>query len=117
MGLFNIKDYLLNTVLDYVKAKADELVEKTVTKTTDIIGILIAVIFVSFSLGLFFLFTGIGVAFFISELTGKTYVGFLIMGGFYLLSGCLFWLLRRRLISNPLKRIIMKNSKRTTTSV
>ena len=112
MGLFNIKDYLLNTVLDYVKAKADELLEKTVTKATDLIGILVAIIFVLFTLGLFFLFTGIGIAFFISELTGKTYAGFLIMGCFYLLSGCLFWLLRRRLVSNPLKRIIMKNIKR-----
>jgi len=108
MGSFNIKSFLANSALDFIKTKADELIVKTVTKTANILGSVAAVFFVSFTFGLFTIFLGIGIAFFISELTGKTYIGFLVMALIYLLSGWLFWALRKPLISNPLRKALMR---------
>ena len=112
MDWFNsIKDQLVTTLLDSIKDKANEFVEKTVTKTTDIIGVCIALCFIFFAFGLFILFAGIGLALLISEWTGKIYAGFLILGIIYLICGWLFWVLRKKLIGNPLKKVIMKSVK------
>jgi hypothetical protein len=108
MGSFNIKSFLVSSALDFIKVKADELIDKTVVKTANVVGSIAAIFFMSFTFALFAIFLGIGIAFFISELTGKTYIGFLVMAVIYLLLGWLFWALRKQLVSNPLRKALMR---------
>jgi len=108
MGSFNIKSFLLSGALDFLKIKADDFIQKTVSKTSNVIGSIAAFLVVSFTFGLFTIFVGVAIALFISEITGKLYLGFLVMAVIYLLAGGLFWALRKQLISNPLRKVIMR---------
>jgi hypothetical protein len=89
-----VKEYF-NTRLDSVKLDA---AEKTSKVTADLIaGVMAAVIFL-----LFFLFINFTLAYALAEWIGKTWAGFLIVSGFYLLAGIFIWVVRQKLIGLPL---------------
>ena len=54
------------------------------------------------------LFINIGVSFWLGDIFGKIYYGFLIIGIFYLLTGLLLYLLRNKWIKKPTSNLIVK---------
>lgn len=57
-----------------------------------------------------FMILNIGIAFWLGELLGRMYLGFFAVSGFYVLAGCLLFIVRFRLIVKPLRNIIVSQA-------
>jgi hypothetical protein len=85
---------LFEKAVDYGKTSLELLKLKTLDKTSEVVAALIPLLFVIIFVTLFLLFISLGLAFFIGDVLGKTWYGFLIVGSFYGLSAIIihFWL-------------------------
>ncbi|WP_170830141.1 phage holin family protein [Williamwhitmania taraxaci] len=100
------KQYL-NTNIELLKFEA--------TERTSVIGSgLISRLLVGMVSLLFVLFISIAAGFYLSELLGDSYSGFLIVAGFYFLLGLILIIGRKKLIETPLRdkfiRSILSNN-------
>jgi hypothetical protein len=86
----------------YQLAKLKSLQAATVVVTT-----LIARISVIIVITLFVLVFNVGVALFLGELLGKSYYGFFIVAGFYLLAGVVLHLFLYKWIRKPISDLII----------
>jgi len=86
---------------DYFETRIQLFKLKSVDKSSDAVSSfasgLAVILFISVSV----IILSIGLALWIGELTGKSYYGFFIVGGFYLVSGFLVYLFRKQLLKNP----------------
>ncbi len=98
-----VKEYI-NTTLELTKLK-------TIDKASGIISALVVQIGIVFLLSFFFLFINIGLAYWIGELSGKIYIGFFIVSGFYLLLSLFGILLFKSLKRNLADTIIEQSLK------
>jgi hypothetical protein len=99
---------LADTVKDYVNTRIESVKLNTAEKTSAIIANLVAgLIVVSFFM-LFFLFGSIALSFGLGEWIGKTWAGFLIVGGIYLLIGIVVWTARVKIIQLPVMNALIK---------
>ncbi len=57
-----------------------------------------------------FLMLNIGLALFVGELVGKTYYGFFLIAGFYVLVGIVLYLFRKQWIKHPVSNFIISQS-------
>ena len=107
------------TAIDHIEtlvAKARELVEtkaaiwklKATGKMADTGSSLITLMAIACCTTIALLIISIGAAFWIGTALGNTANGFLIVGGFYLLTGLLIWVFRRQLIKQPLSHLIIR---------
>jgi hypothetical protein len=100
---------LTSHVEDYIKTK-EELAKLIAAEKS---GMVAGELFSSFVLLLVFstafLFLSFSGAYFIAEITGKTYLGFVSMTGFYLLLGVLFYTNRQSWLKNPVMNSVIKN--------
>lgn len=96
----NIEEYIEDKV-DLIKLKASEKAGSVASGI--IVGLVVA------RLVLFILiFLSFSAAFAISQATGKYYLGFLIVAGFYVLVAVVVILLREKLITMPLINSFLK---------
>ena len=91
----------------YMKTSVELLKLKALDKSTDVISDLTSRLAVVVFIALFFLILSIGVALWIGEELGKSYYGFLIVAGFYGLTGLLLHVFRNTWIKEPLKNSII----------
>lgn len=95
-------------ITSYVNARIDLLKLETadkvahfwvnvVTKSVMLYFVLLALIFLSFSM-----------AFFLGEILGSTSLGFLLTGLFYVLLTAVFYALRRAIVEKPVIRAVMR---------
>ncbi|OFY24929.1 MAG: hypothetical protein A2W98_03890 [Bacteroidetes bacterium GWF2_33_38] len=79
----NILEQLIERATEYGKTSYDLFKLRTLEKVTDIFSTIIPnlVLFILFSM--FMLFINLGLAFWIGDLLGKIYFGFLAVAGFY----------------------------------
>jgi hypothetical protein len=97
----HLRDYY-ETITELNKLKA---VEKASVAFSNIAGIVAGILMIFAAL----VFASLTAALIISENTGHLYIGFLYVMGFYLLLGILVFAFRSRLISNPLRDMIIKS--------
>ena len=95
----NVRDYV-NTRIDTVKLTAAEKSSKLLSNL--IAGAIVAVVFL-----LFFLFVNFSIAYALAEWVGKTWAGFLIVAGFYLLAAIIVWAGREKIIRVPIMNSIL----------
>lgn len=69
---------------------------------------LISSLIIGFACILFILFISIGVSYYICDCIGNSYVGFIIVGGFYLLAGLILFRYRVRFVENRLRDVIVR---------
>lgn len=98
---------LTDNVLRYVNVRIDTLKVQTAEKTAALVanvaaGAIALVIFV-----FFLFFSGIAAALLLGELTGKIWLGFLIVSLLYLLAGAIVWKARRKLIALPVLNALL----------
>jgi fatty acid desaturase len=99
---------LADTVKDYVNTRIESVKLNVAEKSSAVIANLVAgLIVVSFFM-LFFLFGSIALAFGLGEWIGKTWAGFLIVSGFYLLIGIVVWTARVKIIQLPVMNALIK---------
>lgn len=103
---------LLEKATEYGKTSFELVKLKALDKTTDVISSLVShsVALVFFSI--FFIFLNLGLSFWLGEILGKTWLGFLFVAGFYFISGLLihFFLHKRfkKLVSDYIIKKILK---------
>lgn len=109
----------MQTAIDHIEtlvSKAGELAEtkaaiwklKATGKMADTGSSLITVIAIVCCTVIALLIISIGAAFWIGTAFDNTGTGFLIVGGFYLLTGFFIWIFRRQLIKQPLSNLIIR---------
>ena len=111
MENINLKDFLIHTVTEYAKAKAEPYVEKGVTKVGYIIGIVVSALFLLAAFLMFFVFSGISLAVFLGEYLKSQYQGFLVVTILYLFLGWFIWMMRKRIVGKIIGRIMLKELK------
>jgi hypothetical protein len=96
----HVKEYI-NTRVELTKLR---LAEKTSLVISNLIAVTVVVLLFLFVI----VFGSIAGAWALSEWIGKSYSGFLIVAGFYLLLGIIVWMARDKLIRFPVMNIIIK---------
>lgn len=103
---------LSENILQYINLRVDTMKIQTAEKTASVVanfaaGVIVFVIFI-----FFLLFSGIAASLLLGNMTGRIWLGFLIVSLFYLFVGFIFWKLRNKMIAlpvlNSLLRIIFK---------
>ena len=89
-----VKEYL-NTRIESVKLSAAE-------KSSAVIANILAGIVVALVFFFFIIFASLSLSFGLGEWIGKTWAGFLIVAGLYLVAGIFVWVARGKLIRLPL---------------
>ncbi len=95
----HIKKYVDNRI-EYTKLNIAE--KSSIVLSILLSGLLLIILFL-----LFIIFSGISLAFYLSEVTGKIYWGFLIVGAMYLAIGLIVWLFKKPLLQLPIMNSIL----------
>ena len=102
---------IIESLFERVEAYSTTTLElsklKVLETTTVIVSSLVSHVSVIFSVVLFVLVLNIGIAFWLGELLGKTYYGFLIVAAFYLLVSIILYLFLYKWIKKPLSDMII----------
>ena len=101
-------ELLFERAKNYVDTRFQLIKLQALDKTADIISSLISKLFVVICLAFFSFFLSVGIALWIGDLLGKSYYGFFIVSGFYLLIALLFVFLRKPLLKTPVNDILIK---------
>lgn len=103
------KKLLISKTENFAKTSIDLLKLNMVEKTADITSSVTSGITVILIVAMFALFLNIGLGIWIGELLHSTYLGFLIVSGFYLIVAIIVYCYQDRLIKNPVSdRIVIK---------
>ena len=81
----NLLKSLLDVATDYGETSIEVVKLKVLDKTTEIISSLAPLSIVIVFLLSFLLFVNLGIAFWLGEILGKTFYGFLVVAGFYII--------------------------------
>jgi fatty acid desaturase len=95
-----IKEYV-NTRIESVKLSAAEKSSAVIANV--LAGIIVAVVFL-----FFIVFASLALSFGLGEWIGKTWAGFLIVAGLYLLFGIIVWAARGKIIRLPLMNAMIQ---------
>jgi hypothetical protein len=99
-SLFEKAENFGKTTYELSKLKA---LETTTVVTTSLVARLIVIIMIT----MFTLVFNIGIALFLGEILGKSYYGFFIIAGFYLLVGIVLHFFLHNWIKKPLSDLII----------
>jgi len=108
----NLLGSLLDVATDYGETSIELVRLKVLDKTTDIVSSLVPLsIFIAFFLS-FFLFVNLGIAFWLGEILGKTFYGFLVVAGFYIIAAIFmrifFYKWIKRLVGDYMVKRLLK---------
>lgn len=102
---------LLERTVDYVKISLDLVKLKAVDKTSNLVSSALAQGILYFFVLMFLLFFNLGLAFWLGEILGKNYYGFLVVAAFNGLTGIVFrifmydWI-KNRVCNSLIKRLL-----------
>jgi fatty acid desaturase len=99
---------LLERAAEYGKTSYELVKLKAVDKSSDVVSSLIPHSIVFVLIALFLLFLNLGLAFWLGEILGKTYLGFLVVAGFYVFMGIVVHFLLHKWIKNKVRNNIIK---------
>ncbi len=104
----NVFESLAGNIQDYVETRLNLFKLKLVDKSSDVASSIVALLpAIAIFLLVFFLFN-IGIALLIGDLIGKAYLGFLILTGFYLITGLVLFSMRKKVFKSPFADILIR---------
>jgi len=107
----NERESLIESLLEkgeqYGKTTLELIKLKTLDKSADVVSDTVSWLIVIVFAILFFLILNIGVALWIGDLLGKSYNGFFVVAGFYLILALLCVIFRKKLIKKPVNNSII----------
>jgi len=106
-GKSKIED-LVDHTKDYLNTSAELVELKTTQKMASVLSASISSLVIGLFFFVFFMFASIAFAYYLGTVTGKTYVGFLIVAGVYLLVGLFLWAGKEKMLTTPLLNMIVK---------
>jgi ABC-type glycerol-3-phosphate transport system permease component len=92
----------------YVDTKITKTKLDAAAKTSDVITYVVVGMLVTVIFFLFVIFVSDAAAYAIGNYFGKSWLGFLLVGGFYFLAGLLIWFSRERLLRIPIMNAIIE---------
>ncbi len=99
---------LIDRVKSYVETRIDLLRLKAIDKSSSFLSLLITIIVVLLVGFIFFIFLNIGIALLLGEMLGKSYYGFFIVAGFYIIIGLVLFIFREKWIKAPIANSMIK---------
>ncbi|MEP6926206.1 MAG: phage holin family protein [Ginsengibacter sp.] len=93
---------LFQKLRDYAEVRLDLFKLKSINKVSSFMSSLITSIVLVILLSIVILCITIGAALLIGECLGKTYYGFFIVGGIYLIIGLVLYSMRSKIIKTPI---------------
>ncbi|CAN5812554.1 hypothetical protein BH11BAC4_BH11BAC4_10230 [soil metagenome] len=93
---------------DYLETRIDLYKLKAVDTSSDIISSFISKLVVLFVFAISIIIINIGIALLLGELLGKSYYGFFIVAGFYLIAGLIFNSMRSKWFKAPIADSLIK---------
>lgn len=101
---------LFEKIQAYIKTTIELTKLKLLEKVTGIASSVVSRVSVVLVFALFFFVLTIGIALYLGELLGKSYYGFFIVSGFYLVLGILFRLFLHKWLKKPISDLIIKKT-------
>jgi hypothetical protein len=99
---------LADTIKEYVNTRIESVKLSAAEKSSFVVANVLAGIFVAVVFLFFIVFASVALAFGLGEWIGKTWAGFLIVAGLYLLIGIVVWAGRGKLIRLPLMNAMIQ---------
>ncbi len=103
---------LFETVIEDIKSLFEDRVEllklRVIDKISKFFASVITGLFLAMAFIIFITVFNIGIALYIGECTGKTYIGFLSVAGFYAVVGIILFLGRRTLLRSAITGILIR---------
>jgi phosphoglycerol transferase MdoB-like AlkP superfamily enzyme len=100
-------EILIEKVENYGTTTMKVLQLKLIRTTSETFAMVLSQIIIYLAIGVFFLFCSIGLAFWLGELFGKIYYGFLAVGSFYGLIGLMIYLFQNTWFKIPFQNIFI----------
>jgi Fe2+ transport system protein B len=99
---------LADTAREYVNTRIDSVKLNVAEKSSAVIANITAGLVVACVFMFFIVFSSFALAFGLGEWIGKTWAGFLIVAGLYLLIGIVVWMGRGKIIRLPVMNALIK---------
>jgi hypothetical protein len=99
----NLKGIIAELIKEYVRARTEGLITKATDRLSSFISRIIAAIVLFACMACTVFFGSFTVAFYLSELLGRPYLGFLTICGLYFLFGLLIWWQKEKMIKKTFK--------------
>lgn len=99
---------LLNSATEYGKTTIELVKLKALDKTSDVVSSVVSHSVVLIILSSFMLFLNLGIAFWLGEILGKIFYGFLIIAGFYLITGTVIYFLMYKWLKKLVCNYVIK---------
>ena len=104
---FKILEKTVDDINDYADTRINQLKLGSAEKVSDLVSIVIAKTLAAFVFLLSLIFGSTAAAVGIGDYFKRTWLGFLIVAGIYLLLGWIIWAVRQRLIQIPIMNTII----------
>jgi len=101
---------LIEKAGDYAETRMDLFKMQFVSKSSAVMSTFATKFVIILIAFLFLTILNIGVSLWLGELTGKSYYGFFIVGGFYVLTGLIIYACRYKWIKEPIANSIIKKA-------
>ena len=99
---------LADTVKEYVNTRIEAVKLSAAEKTSAVMANVLAGVVVALVFVFFVIFASVALSLGLGEWIGKTWAGFLIVAGLYLLIGIVVWMARGKLIRLPLMNAMIQ---------
>jgi high-affinity Fe2+/Pb2+ permease len=106
--VFAKTEELAENIKEYVNARIESVKLNAAEKSSAVIANVIAGLVVATVFFFFIVFAGMSLSFLLGEWIGKTWAGFLIVAGLYLLIGIVVWAARGKIIRLPVMNALIK---------
>jgi hypothetical protein len=113
----NAKGVITELIKGYVKAHTEGLITKAADKLSSFMARIIAAVVLFVCMACTVFFGSFTAAFYLSELLGKPYLGFLAICGIYFLFGLLIWWQKEKMIKKPLNDFLLSFVRRDDNSI
>jgi hypothetical protein len=99
---------LIDRVKSYVETRIDLLRLKAIDKSSSFLSLLISMIVVILIGFLSLMMLSVGLALLLGEWLGRSYYGFFIVAGLYLITGLVLYSSREKLLKSPIANSMIK---------
>lgn len=99
---------LADSIKDYVNTRIESAKLSVAEKSSMIIANVMAAMIAAVVFLFFIIFAGTALAFGLGEWIGRTWAGFLIVAGLYLLIGIIVWTAREKIIRLPIMNALIR---------
>ena len=99
---------LIDRVKSYVETRVDLLKLKGIDKSSSFLSLLISMLVVILISFISVMLLSVGIALFLGDLLGKSYYGFFIVAGFYLITGIVLYTYKDKWLKTPIANSMIK---------